>query len=98
MEWLVFPELSYGEAKIVILGNSVFWPEVVRKLQIHGKIDKRTSEQSFLSVHLFMENIIIVQCPSHERTSLKDSNSFNKFTALLVNVAASYWTLGVAWI
>lgn len=84
MKWLVFPELSYGEGKTAVLGSSVFWPDVVRKWQIHGKTDKRTSEQSFLSVHLFMKNIIIVQCPSHERTRLKDLNSFNKFTALLL--------------
>lgn len=79
--------ISWTQLTRVGHGNSVFWPKVIRKLQIHGKTDKRISEQSFQTVHLFMENIMIMQYPFHKRISLRDSNSFNKFTALLLDKA-----------
>ena len=92
MERLFFSGLSYRGGIRVVLGNLVFWPEVVRKLQIHGKADKRTPEQSFLSAHLFTEKILIVQHSFHGRTKLKDSDSFEKFTGLLPSgLCAEHW-------
>lgn len=76
---------SWIQSIRVVLGNSVFWPKVIRKLQIHGKADKRTSEQSFQNVHLFMENIMIMKLPFHNRISLRDSYSFKEFIALLLD-------------
>ena len=49
-----FHEFSYGERVRVVLRNSLFSPEVVRKLQIRGKADKRKNLRTVLSERPFV--------------------------------------------